>query len=720
MQSRFLGTALATIVEAPAVYGFLRLWQDGHRLWAIPLLMVGETLETTFSGFLINRHLADRPLANLAVGRRHLRKLQKRMLALSFAEVGVWVVWLLVVGWLGQWAGFGVLAVLMHVKHQGETATIRATPYSTGLVSARVTSASLIETAGAAGSLALIRDGRPWLAAAALVGGLAIEHTILVGLLQREMDVRDIRMPRVPGPRRPAAGLLASLVEWFAGNFGLAWKLVGHVQPLRLFLNRLAINALIGAVPYRPEPLSTMAPYTSWASLTDRTWSGRHWPPVNGIRDAPALEEVAALFRRDGQTVPCPKSTVLFPCFAQWFTDGFLRTDRGDPGAGRVRDTRRNESTHQVDLTQLYGLNSAMTDQLRSHVCGRLKSQHINGEEYPQHLCSLGVPKREFDRLLPVFGFDKLTLAQKNEVFAMGSDTRNLGFTAFNVLFLREHNRIAEELASTYPEWDDDRLFATARMILIVVLMKIVVEEYINHINSFYFKFSLQPLSFRNEPWQRPNWMAIEFNLLYRWHSLVPSAFHVGGRTLTVEESLTTVGALTSTGLGGFMAAASHQPAGRIGLFNTDAFLVALAEVPTVQQGRNAGVAPYNDYRELCHLPKVKAFEDLSTSPAVRAGLRDLYKKVDDVEFYVGLLAEAAGPNDVLPPLMTAMVSFDAFSQVLTNPLVAPAIYGEHTFSPAGMRIIADTRSISDLVHRNVPKGEEHFISLTRRDYERV
>lgn len=429
-------------------------------------------------------------------------------------------------------------------------------------------------------------------------------------------------MPRVPGPRRPAAGPLASLIEWVAGNFGLAWKLVAHVQPLRLFLNRLAINQLIGAVPYRPEPLSTMAPYTSWSSLTDKTWSGRHRPPVRGVRDAPPLETVADLFRRDGQTVPCPKSTVLFPCFAQWFTDGFLRTDRGDPGAGRVRDTRRNESTHQVDLTQLYGLNSAMTDQLRSHELGRLKSQQINGEEYPQHLCSLSVPKREFDRLLPVFGFEQLTFAQKNEVFAMGSDTRNLGFAAFNVLFLREHNRIAEELASTHPEWDDDRLFATARMILIVILMKLVVEEYINHINGFYFKFALQPLSFRNEPWQRPNWMAIEFNLLYRWHSLMPSAFHVGGRTLTVQESLTAVGALTSTALGGFMAAVSKQPAGRIGLFNTDAWLVAMAELPSVQQARNAGVAGYNVYRELCHLPKVTAFEDLSTSPAVRDGLR--------------------------------------------------------------------------------------------------
>ncbi len=36
-----------------------------------------------------------------------------------------------------------------------------------------------------------------------------------------------------------------------------------------------------------------------------------------------------------------------------------------------------------------------------------------------------------------------------------------------------------------------------------MVLIKIVVEEYINHINPSPFQFRLAPASFANEPWYR-------------------------------------------------------------------------------------------------------------------------------------------------------------------------------------------------------------------------
>ena len=36
-----------------------------------------------------------------------------------------------------------------------------------------------------------------------------------------------------------------------------------------------------------------------------------------------------------------------------------------------------------------------------------------------------------------------------------------------NTLFLREHNRLAGMLAAKNPTWDDDRLFETARNIII-------------------------------------------------------------------------------------------------------------------------------------------------------------------------------------------------------------------------------------------------------------
>ena len=57
---------------------------------------------------------------------------------------------------------------------------------------------------------------------------------------------------------------------------------------------------------------------------------------------------------------------------------------------------------------------------------------------------------------------------------------------------------------------------------MIVLLIKIVIEEYINHITPYHFQLAADPAPFKNERWNRPNWMAIEFNLLYRWHGLIP------------------------------------------------------------------------------------------------------------------------------------------------------------------------------------------------------
>ena len=102
------------------------------------------------------------------------------------------------------------------------------------------------------------------------------------------------------------------------------WELVQSIQPLRRRLNAMLIDHAIREMPPRPEPLSTMADYTSWASLTDRTYSGRHVPPVTVAEGGrPTPERAAELFTRGETMIPCPRSTVLFAYFAQWFTDGF-------------------------------------------------------------------------------------------------------------------------------------------------------------------------------------------------------------------------------------------------------------------------------------------------------------------------------------------------------------------------------------------------------------
>jgi len=729
--SRVAGIVAVTVIEGASIYAWLRLHEAGHQWWGLLALIAGEVLETAALKRFIDRGGIRRwgtaPRGVEAVA--YLRKVQRTMSFAGNAEIAVWVLWLICAQALGQPIAAVALLVAMHLKHQVETAAARDVPYRAGLFSAKGTFGSAMEVAGAVACLALILDGRPVEAAVALGVGLLLEHALLIDTLRWEMIARDIRLPRDTrwrDPLRPNPRL-----AYAASHFAPFWALAQRIAPLQRRLNRSGINSRIARIEPRPNPLSAMAPYTSWASLTDRTFSSRHLPPVApearpSPQDGPPTSaEVARLFLRGEEMVQCPKSTVLFSFFAQWFTDGFLRTERDD--VDHVRNTTKNESNHEIDLAQLYGMSRAATEQLRGER-GLLKHQVIDGEEYPPYYCTQDgpapQPKPEFDALPRPLALASLRPEQQRTLFAMGTDTRNIGFVSFNVLFLREHNRIARRLGDEYPAWDDDRVFETTRNILIVVLLKIVVEEFINHIHPNHFQFRLTPGCFEHEPWHRPNWMAVEFNLLYRWHSLVPSTFHLAGEHLPASALINDTTLLTSAGLGRLMAAASAQPAGRIGLRNTDSLLVRVAEQPSIEQGRAAALASYNDYRRLCRYPPVTSFEEISSDPRTRDELAALYPGgVDDVELFVGLFAEDAGPNAVLPPLLSTMVAFDAFSQALTNPLLAPRVFNEETFSPVGMRIIERTSSISEIVERNVPREpgrDPYFVSLTRRDYKRI
>ena len=91
--------------------------------------------------------------------------------------------------------------------------------------------------------------------------------------------------------------------------------------------------------------------------------------------------------------------------------------------------------------------------------------QILNGEEFPPFLKD--APK---DMHYP----DQLKLPE-NQKFAMGH--KNFGgmpgLFLWNTIFLREHNRLCDILMKEYPQWDDERLFQTARLIVIGLLIMI-------------------------------------------------------------------------------------------------------------------------------------------------------------------------------------------------------------------------------------------------------
>ena len=495
--------------------------------------------------------------------------------------------------------------------------------------------------------------------------------------------------------------------------------------------------------------LNSVGDYTTWVGLFDQTYTKRHLPPASKefVNSLPPVKDLLELFRRkqpipssDNASGNVSKTTsVLFPFFAQWFTDSFLRTD--------FPDWHKNTSNQQIDMCQIYGLNEAVTNALRAHEGGKLKSQMINGDEYQPFLCekdSIGnvIIKPEFQKMLNMESaleiFDNVFVPQskidaeeqkrrKLEFFAAGLNRANssIGYTVMNTIFLRMHNQVCKKLADTYKHWDDERLFQTARNIIIVILIRIVVLDYIKHISGGII-CAMPPIGFaEKQKWYRPNWMALEFSLLYRWHILMPDKLALTLNQIPntdYKDFMYNPSSVIKHGLASLITAWSQQPAGACGLFNTPQFLMYVKEL-SLELSRRARLKSFNEYRKAFGSKELASFDELNTTEESRQALRKLYNNdINKLEFLLGLWAEQ--PSLPLCPSLTGlygnmfgssmltMVGVDAFSQALTNPLLSENVYGEATFSTEGLKIINSISTLEQLVNETVPQAANQYVSF--------
>lgn len=495
-------------------------------------------------------------------------------------------------------------------------------------------------------------------------------------------------------------------------------------------LNRHFINRILGVTRTRPHPLSTLHDYPSWPGLVDRGYSARHLPPAGPRVPQPDASALLQLFRRKGAaSALCDKSTCLFPAFAQYLTDGFIRTETNAAISDRLR---RTTSNHDIDLCPLYGRTPEQTEALRlksnvSGLRGRLRSQRIHGEEYAPFLYRGGSINPRYRVLDTPLGLRhpggpddprRPDPRRRDVLFAFGGDRANANpqVAMLNTLLLREHNRLAREIETAHPDWGDERIFQTTRNSLIVMFIKIVVEEYVNHISPTPFRLRMDPGVAWQATWNRPNRTTCEFSLLYRWHALIPDVFRWNGADVPLAGILMDNRHLLQGGLAAFARDLSAQPATALSPFNTPERLLQIVAA-AITQGRVCALAPYADYREHVGLPRPERFSDVTGNVEAAARLSALYDSPADIEFFVGIFMEDRVQDSPLPALVLRLAGVDAFSQALTNPLLSEHVFRPETFSAPGWAAIRETRSVADLVRRNTPGGTGEGIFMTRPDW---
>ncbi|MEL6529298.1 MAG: peroxidase family protein [Pseudomonadota bacterium] len=513
------------------------------------------------------------------------------------------------------------------------------------------------------------------------------------------------------------------------------------VPPSRGPINRFAIGRLVNVTRARPHPWSTLSDHVSWRGMTDRSYSARHLPPQD-IPDLPELNRVGALFHvpNGEEQFLCPKSTCLFPAFAQYLTDGFIRTMiSNDFATGEtIEDRRRNTSNHEIDLCPLYGRTVEQVRALRTlsehpDERGKLKSEVIDGEEWPLKLFQPGgntfnpeFTDADGQPLLDTpLGISKSTATMRETLFAVGGDRANAApqVSMINTLFLREHNRLAGIISGSNPGWNDDRVFDAARACIVVMFIKLVVEEYINHINSTPLSLIADPSAAWNAKWNKPNWITAEFSLLYRWHSLIPDRMSWGGQSLPGGRLRLNNEQLLARGLADAFVDISANRATELGLHNTADWLVEVEEL-AVNQARENRIAPFVAYQNAFGHDRARSWSDINPDRRIQAELEALYGDVDRLEFYTGLFAQPRTKDAPLPPLLQTMVAVDAFSQALTNPLLSEHVWGDPkvqraTFTYEGLQEIGATRTMRDILDRNATGLGDRFVGMTRQGWQR-
>ena len=332
-----------------------------------------------------------------------------------------------------------------------------------------------------------------------------------------------------------------------------------------------------------------------------------------------------------------------------------------------------NMLTHWLDMSQTYGNDYEKSKKLRTFNDGMLLSSKIDNF------------KREY---LPYDLKGKCANIQKQVPCFQAGDLRsnqNLLLTALQLVFLREHNRIAELLpkinALKYGS-NDEMIYQEARRINIAQYQHIIYAEFLPALLG---KQALSIYELEQPPNEYGYFMgyneqlypsvSIEFSTAaYRFgHSLVRPTLGVADinyknfhQVQLNDAVFNPMGAFEHGGLDSYLRGSLMQSADWYDPYVNDYLNNHLFEglnknltthrfsLPAlnVNRGRDHGIQGYTSYRTLCGLSNAQTFDDLDNVPRqVREKLKRVYKSVHDIDLFTGGTSEYPIDGGVIGPV---------------------------------------------------------------------
>ncbi len=413
----------------------------------------------------------------------------------------------------------------------------------------------------------------------------------------------------------------------------------------------------------------------------------------------------------DSFNIEVPLGDPFFdPFFTGTQTIGLTRTAAAEgTGVSGVPREQVNDITAFLDASMVYGSDAD-------------REAFIRGEG--------GKLKMSEGDLLP-FNTDGFQNAGGTSAdLFLGGDVRaneNVALTLMHTIFAREHNRLVDELEEKYPIFTDEELYQTAKAINAAQIQAITYNEFLPMVLGEDALSSYHGYDPTIDPQITNEFATVAFRLGHSMLSSVIPRMEENGEEsaaghLMLREAFFNTGPVTTEGsaeavLRGLAGAYSQEVDTKVvddvrnflfGPPGSGGFdLVSL----NIQRGRDQGMPDYNSMRTAFGLDPVSDFSEITSNVSLQQVLESVYGSVDNIDPWVGGLAEDPHGNGIVGELFYTVL-VDQFTRIRDG----DQFWYESQFSEDMIARI-DSTNLSDIIGRNSDIDhlqENIFLTSTR------